>query len=93
MTKRRVLAGILIANAGVFLVAWFVLLATGALGDELLAPIQFPVIPIHHLAVELGSGVLTLAGAVGWWRGRRNAPNLLLFGLGMACYAAINSLG
>lgn len=77
---------------GVFAI-WMASLSEGAFEEGLLTYQLQGTVPAYHLVAEATMASVTLLGLGAHWAGRRWGNGVLLLGLGMMSYAAVNSLG
>jgi len=72
---------------------WAVNLSSNAFPGGVWSAQQESSLPALHLAAEGLMAGVTLAGVLGTWKGAGWGRGILLFGLGMFAYSAVNSLG
>jgi hypothetical protein len=90
---KLLLTGLLLLNClGIFWI-WGTALGEGAFAEGIFTYQMEGNIPIFHLAAEFGMAILTAIGLIGWWRNRAWGRAILMLGLGMFTYSAINSMG
>jgi hypothetical protein len=90
---KLLLTGLLLLNClGIFWI-WGTALDEGAFAEGIFTYQMEGNIPIFHLAAEFGMAILTAIGLIGWWRNRAWGRAILMLGLGMFTYSAINSMG
>lgn len=75
------------------LVLWLVEFASGRTWGQGLFAYQNGNIPIFHVVAEASMAITVLIGLSGWRRQTRDGACTTIFGVGMFCYSAINSLG
>jgi len=72
---------------------WAVNLSSNAFPGGVWSAQQESSLPALHLAAEGIMAGVTLVGVCGTWKGAGWGRGILLFGLGMFAYSAVNSLG
>jgi hypothetical protein len=90
--KTLILALLLTASLGIF-VLWGLNLAGDAFPSGVFASQEESSLPIFHLTAELLMAGITISGVIGYWRRKTWGKGLLLLGMGMFTYSAINSMG
>lgn len=86
---RKMGAGYAMAVGVLMLVMWPVLFITGDIVELQTAPLEI----YFHLAAELLTAVLLIAGGVGKFRGKAWGLKLYLLSMGMLIYTVMNSAG
>lgn len=90
---KELLILLIILNCLWVFIIWPIDLMSGAFMFGLLTPLSERSIPVFQLAAELLMAVVTLTGTIGWLRSAAWGRSITLFGLGMFCFWAVNSLG
>jgi hypothetical protein len=89
----RILLALVAIDCLAVVAIWKANLAGGAFPAGLFAYQLEGTVPIFHLTAEFLMAGVTVVGLLGLWRRRAWGPVVLLLGLGMFAYSAINALG